>query len=79
MIELDHNRQNIRCPKDEVSIEHSTVKRWFKKFCLGYKNLTDWERFGRPKTMNFVAISQAIKTNPSSSTRRIFGKLSISV
>ena len=25
--------------KDEDIVDYSTVTRWFKKFCLGYKNL----------------------------------------
>ena len=39
---LGHNAmkaaKNI-CAKDEGAVDHSTVTRWFKKFCLGCKNL----------------------------------------
>ena len=39
-IELGHNvtkaTKNICCMKDEGAVDHSTVNRWFKKFCLGW-------------------------------------------
>ena len=53
--------KNICCMKEEVSVDHITVTRWFKKFCSGCKNLDDQTRLGRLKTMNFKAVFQAIE------------------
>ena len=40
---LDHNvtkaTKNIYCVEDEGAVDHSTVTRWFKKFCSGCKNI----------------------------------------
>ena len=44
-------------------IDHNTVSRWLKKFHpSSYKNL-DETKTGRPKTMDFEAVLQAIETN----------------
>ena len=46
--------------KGEGSVHHSTVTRWFKKFCLGHQDLDDQAGSGRPKTENFKAVLQTI-------------------
>ena len=33
--------KNIWCAKDEGTVDHSTVTRWFKKFHSGCKNLNN--------------------------------------
>ena len=38
------------CTKGEATVDHSTLTRWFRKFCSGCKNLDNWARLGRPKT-----------------------------
>ena len=58
--ELGHNTaevtKNIGCVKGEGTVDHSTVTRWFKKFCLDSKNLDDQSRSSRPKTVNSKAV-----------------------
>ena len=56
---------------------HSTVTRYFKKFCTCCKNLNDQERSGRSKTVDSEAMFQAIETNLISSTQRQSEKLGI--
>ena len=79
--ELGHNTtqptKNIYCMKGEGAVDHSTVTRWFKKFCSSCKN-DDQEKAGRPKTIDSKAMLQAIEANLLSSTGRVSGKLSIS-
>ena len=36
---------------------------WFMKFCSGCKNLNDWVRSIRPKTVNSKAVLHALKAN----------------
>ena len=59
--ELSYNTmeatKNICYAKDEGTVDHSTVTRWFKKFCSGCNKLNDWVKSGMPKT---VAVLQAI-------------------
>ena len=45
--------KNICCTKSEGAVNHSTVSRWFKKFCKGCKNLDDKARSGRPYECGF--------------------------
>ena len=51
---LGHNAmetiKNVCCAKGKGVINHSTVNRWLKKFCSGYKKFYDLARSGRPKT-----------------------------
>ena len=62
--DLTHNTakatKNI-CAKSEGTVYHSAVIRWFKKFCLGCKNLNNQARSGRPKTMNSKDVIEAIE------------------
>ena len=44
--------KNICCAKDEGAVDPSRVTGWFKKFCLGFKNLNDQAKTGRPKTVH---------------------------
>ena len=45
---LGHNTveatKNIFCVKSESTVDHITVTRWIKKFCLDFKNLNDQAR-----------------------------------
>ena len=65
--ELNHNAKeamkNISCMKGEGAVDKSTVKRWFKKFCLGCKNLDDQAKSSSPKTMDSEITVQAIDAN----------------
>ena len=42
--------KNICCVKGKVAVDHSSVTRWFKKFCSGCKNLNEQARSSRLKT-----------------------------
>ena len=66
--------ENICCTKDEGTIDHSTVTKWFKEFCSVCMNLDDQARSAKPKTVDF----EAIETNLESSTWRVSGDLGIS-
>ena len=70
--------KNICCAKDEGTVGHSMVTRWFKKFCFRCQNLDDQARSSRPKTMDSEAMLQARETNLVSSIRRVSGELGIS-
>ena len=48
--------KNIFCMKGEDTVDYNTISRRFKKFCLGYKNLNDQARSGRPNTMDSEAM-----------------------
>ena len=64
--ELDHNTMKVtknNCAKGEGTVDHCTVTRWFKKICLGYKNLNNQQRLGRLKSMDSEAVLQTIKVN----------------
>ena len=58
--ELGHHTVEAR---DEDEVDHSTVTRWFKKFCSGYKDLNNQCKSGGLKTMDSKAVLQAIKAN----------------
>ena len=68
--------KTICCVKSEGVVDHSTVTRWLKKFRLGCKNLD--AQISRPKTVNSVAVLQALKANPMSSTQRVSLEFGIS-
>ena len=40
--------KNIYCAKYESTVDSSTVTKWFKKYCSGYKSFNDQARSGRP-------------------------------
>ena len=69
---LSHNTiaatKNICCDKREGTVDHSTVTRWFKKYCLGCKNLDNQARLVRPQTMDSKAVLLAVEANLASST-----------
>ena len=48
--------KNICCTKGSAFDNHSTIMSWFKKFCLGCKNLNNQARLGRPKTVTSEAV-----------------------
>ena len=70
--------KNICCGKDEGTVDHSTVTRWYKKFCWGWKNFDDQARSGKAQTVDFKTILQAIEANLPSSTQRIWDEFNIS-
>ena len=57
--------KNICCTKSESTVDHNTVTKWLKKFCLGHKNLNNQVRSGRPKIIDFI------EANPANRTWRI--------
>ena len=61
--------QNVCCVKGESTVAHSTVTRWFKKFCSSYKNLDNETRSGKPKNVDSKAMFLAMKANSMSSTQ----------
>ena len=65
--EMSHNAaeatKNICCTKDERAVDHSIITRWFKKFCLGCKNLNNQAMSGGPKTVDSEAVWQTIVSN----------------
>ena len=71
-IELGHKaaEASIYGTKSNGAIDHSTVTRWFKRFYSGCKDLNHQIRLSRPKSMDSVAMFQAIKTNSTESIRR---------
>ena len=79
--ELCHNiaeaTKNI-CAKGEVTIDNSTISKWLKKFCSGYRNLDDWARSCKFKSIASEAVLKAIEANLASSTWRVSVELKIS-
>ena len=69
--------QNIYSVEGEATVDHNTVSRCFKKFCLGYKNLDDQARSGRPKTIDSKIVLQTIEANSISCTWSVSGELRI--
>ena len=78
---LGHNtmeaNKNICCIKEKTTINHSTLTRWFKKFCSDCMNPDDQLWSSRPKTMDLEAMPQVILTNSPNSTGRVSGDLGI--
>ena len=77
-INAEEATKNICCAKVENTVDYSTVTKWFKKFCLGCKNLDNQARSGRPKNINSKVMLQAIKVNKVNNTQRVSGRPSIS-
>ena len=77
---LDHNAveatKDICCAKVEDTVDHCIVTRWFKKFCLGCKNV-DQVRSGLTKTVDSKAVLLAIEASLVSSSWRVSGEFSI--
>ena len=55
--------KNIYCVKSDGTVDHSIEARWFKKFCLDWKNLDDQTRSDRPKSVVSEAVLLAIEAN----------------
>ena len=70
--------RNIYWAKGEGTVDHSTVTRWLKKCCLGYKNFDNQARADRLKSMDSKSMLIAIETNLASSTLNVSGELGIS-
>ena len=69
---MDHNAaeaaENICCVKSESTIGYDTMNRWFKKFCLGYKNLNNQERSELLNWASFCQNIAKVLTHPSEYT-----------
>ena len=65
--ELGHNAdkaaKNIFGTKGEGTIDNNIVTRWFKKFCLGFKNLNYLARSGKSKTVDSETPNQRGKSS----------------
>ena len=61
--------KNICCTKYEGTVDQSRITRWFKKFCLDWKNLNYQTRSGKPKNMDSKAMLEAIEVNLESIRR----------
>ena len=74
--ELIHNvtevSKNISQKVKGRLVDHSTVTRWIKKFCLGFKNLENQARSGRPKNLDSKFLWK-----PWRQTLRLSGKFGI--
>ena len=71
--------KNICCAKGKGAINHSTVTRWFKKFCSNYKSFNNQVRTCRLKTINSEAVLHVIEANLMSNFWKISRKLNISL
>ena len=60
--------------KGEDALDHSAVKRWFKKFCTSCKNLNDQAKSDGPKIV-FQGWVSSYKSK--SSTKRVSNKFCI--
>ena len=76
--ELDHNvveeTKNICWVKGVCAVDYSTITRWSKKFCSGWKNLNNQTRSGRPKTVDSEVVFQIIEANLVDRHRHDLGK-----
>ena len=59
--------KTIRYVKGEGTVYHNTESKWFKKFCLGRKNLNNQTSSSGLKTMDSESMLQAIEENLASS------------
>ena len=79
VINIIEATKNISChAKGKCAVDHSTVTKWFKKFCICCKKLNDHTRSGRPKSVDSEVRLQAIEANPANSTWKVSGKFSLS-
>ena len=69
--------KNICCVKGEGAVNHSSVTRLFKKFCLGGKNCDGQARTGKTKTVYSDIVLLAKVENPVHNSRRVSAELSI--
>ena len=66
--------KNISCAKYYRNVDCG----WFKKFHSFCKQLEDYARTSRPKTVDSYAVLKAVETNTASSNQRVSGEFSIS-
>ena len=66
------------CIKSEDAVDHSTVIRRLKKFCLGSKNPNIQRESDKPKIPVSKAMLQTIEGKLVSSIQRVSGELGIS-
>ena len=68
-IELNPNNvkatKNICSAKGDLAVDHNVIIRYLKKKRLDYKDLNNWARSCRLKTVDSVAVLQTIATNPN--------------
>ena len=53
----------FNCAKNEEAVDHTTVTRWFEKFCLTCKNPTDQATLENAKTLDFDIVLQVREVN----------------
>ena len=68
--------KNICCSKGENTDNHNG---WFKKIRFGCKDIDDQAKSGKSKSTDSEAVLWDLEANPESSTRRVSGKLDISL
>ena len=73
-ITLQKQPKTFVVQKVRATFYYSTVTRWFKKFCLGCKNLDNQAWSDRPKSIDSKALLKTIEN----STWRVSGELGIS-
>ena len=64
--------------KETETDNHIKITRWFEKSHSGCKNLNDWERQSRLKTMDSETVLQSIEGNPTISAGHPMGFLTFS-
>ena len=67
--------RKIREFEGENSISDRTAQNWFKRFKEGDLSLQIQHRCGRPSTVDFQALREAVEAYPSTSTRRLSSDL----
>ena len=65
--------KNICCMKGKGADDHNTVTWLFKKFFSDHKNLDNYARSRRPKTVDSEAVLQAMEANLVSNTQKVPG------
>ena len=76
LYKLSHgSNQNICCAKDEDTVNHHALTRWFKKFFSGCKNLYNQASASRSKGEDSEVVLQDMETNLASSTQRVSGEI----
>ena len=57
------------------AINHSTVARWFKNFCSGFKDRNDQARSTKPKPVYYEVVLRAIEAELVINTQRVSGEV----
>ena len=65
---MHKQQKDVSCLNGQSAVDHSTITRWFKKYCFDCKSLDDQSSLGSPKAM-----LQAIEPNLASNNQRESG------